>query len=196
MRALHVRAAGCALPAGLSVAGQGARRPATYGFASITWCKASTLWTLRQGAWTPVYTHVRGVLTLSLWSWKGTLHVAPDKQCPVSNYLQRHHEQTRCNRQTIARALSLAGRALASRYLCPCVTHVGSLSICYTHTDTQGWEGYLQITDCFLTDCNHCETLRRVTDSNIRMAPESEVKSHLVWLNSFISWLSGCVFHY
>lgn len=65
-------------------------------------------------------------------------------QRPVSNYLQRHHEQTRCNRQTIARALSPAGRALASRYLCPCVTHVGSLSICSTHTDTQGWEGYFQ----------------------------------------------------
>lgn len=65
-------------------------------------------------------------------------------QCPVSNYLRRHHEQTRCNRQTIARALSLAGRALASRYLCPCVTHVGSLSICYAHTDTHGWEGYFQ----------------------------------------------------
>lgn len=50
--------------------------------------------------------------------------------CPVMDYLQ--HKQTDCNRQTTARPLSLPGTALASHYLCPFVTHIHSLSICYT----------------------------------------------------------------
>lgn len=138
MRALHVRAAGCALPAGLSMAGQGARRPATYGFASITWCKASMLWTLRQGAWTCVHTctrraHVKFVVlkgNTAHCSWQ-TETLWPSVQCRIicNGTMNKHavigkqlHEHYRWPAELSPAAISVPVSHTLAHY--PSVTHI------------------------------------------------------------------------
>lgn len=47
------------------------------------------------------------------------VHLCPCLKCPGASYHWWQHEQTRCNRQTIAGTLSPSGRALTGRYLRP-----------------------------------------------------------------------------